>query len=62
MTCDKLLLGLIGSGIGQSLTPSMQEEEARAQGLRAHYQLIDLDRAGVGVEHRQRRGLLGQLG
>jgi shikimate dehydrogenase len=45
-----LLLGLIGAGIGQSLTPAMQEEEARAQGLRAHYQLIDLDRAGVGVE------------
>ena len=45
----KLLLGLIGSGIGQSLTPAMQEEEARAQGLRAHYQLIDLDRAGGGA-------------
>ena len=42
----KILLGLIGSGIGQSLTPSMQEEEARAQGLRLHYQLIDLDVSG----------------
>ncbi len=40
----KLLLGLIGAGIQQSLTPAMQEEEARAQGLRLHYQLIDLDR------------------
>ncbi len=39
----KLLLGLIGAGIQQSLTPAMQEEEARAQGLRLHYQLIDLD-------------------
>jgi len=46
----KLLLGLIGAGIQQSLTPAMQEQEAAAQGLRAHYQLIDLDRAGVGVE------------
>jgi len=46
----KLLLGLIGAGIQQSLTPAMQEAEAAAQGLRAHYQLIDLDRAGVGVE------------
>ncbi|MDO9285639.1 MAG: shikimate dehydrogenase [Aquabacterium sp.] len=46
----KLLLGLIGSGIQQSLTPAMQEQEAAAQGLRAHYQLIDLDRAGVGAE------------
>jgi shikimate dehydrogenase len=40
---DKLLLGLIGAGIQQSLTPAMQEEEARQQGLRLHYQLIDLD-------------------
>ena len=46
----KLLLGLIGAGIQQSLTPAMQEQEAAAQGLRAHYQLIDLDRAGVGPE------------
>lgn len=42
----KMLLGLIGSGIQRSLTPAMQEEEARAQGLRAHYQLIDLDVTG----------------
>lgn len=46
----KLLLGLIGAGIQQSLTPAMQEAEAAAQGLRAHYQLIDLDRAGVGID------------
>lgn len=42
-SADKVLLGLIGSGIQRSLTPAMQEEEARAQGLRMHYQLIDLD-------------------
>jgi hypothetical protein len=47
---DKLLVGLIGQGIQRSLTPSMQEEEARAQGLRLHYQLIDLDRVGQGPE------------
>jgi shikimate dehydrogenase len=47
---SKLLCGLIGAGIQRSLTPAMQEEEARAQGLRLHYQLIDLDRAGQGVE------------
>ena len=46
----KLLLGLIGAGIQRSLTPAMQEDEARAQGLRLHYQLIDLDRTGQGVE------------
>lgn len=49
-TAPKLLLGLIGAGIQQSLTPAMQEQEAAAHGLRAHYQLIDLDRAGVGAE------------
>ena len=42
-TAGKMLLGLIGKGIQQSLTPSLLEEDARAQGLRAHYQLIDLD-------------------
>lgn len=47
----KLLVGLIGSGIQRSLTPSMHEEEARHHGLRLHYQLIDLDRTGSGVEH-----------
>jgi len=45
-----LLLGLIGSGIQGSLTPAMQEEEARAHGLRLHYQLIDLERRGLGTE------------
>jgi len=43
---EKFLLGLIGAGIQRSLTPAMQEEEARAQGLRLHYQLIDLDLSG----------------
>ena len=46
----KLLVGLIGAGIGRSLTPVMQEAEAAAQGLRLHYQLIDLDRTRQGVE------------
>jgi shikimate dehydrogenase len=46
----KLLLGLIGAGIQRSLAPALQEEEARHHGLRLHYQLIDLDAAGVGVE------------
>lgn len=40
---DKLLVGLIGAGIQQSLTPAMQEEEARHHGMRLHYQLIDLE-------------------
>ena len=49
MPPTKLLLGLIGSGIAQSLTPALQEEEARAQGLRLHYQLIDLDHTASGA-------------
>jgi shikimate dehydrogenase len=46
----KLLLGLIGAGIARSLTPAMHEAEAAHQGLRLHYQLIDLDRTGAGAE------------
>ncbi len=46
----KALVGLIGSGIGPSLSPALHEQEARHQGLRLHYQLIDLDRTGSGVE------------
>ncbi|MGH8690292.1 MAG: shikimate dehydrogenase [Burkholderiales bacterium] len=43
----KLLVGLIGAGIQRSMSPALQEEEARHHGLRLHYQLIDLDGAGV---------------
>jgi shikimate dehydrogenase len=47
---NKVLIGLIGAGIQRSLSPALQEEEARHHGLRLHYQLIDLDEAGVGPE------------
>ncbi|MFO1326804.1 MAG: shikimate dehydrogenase [Rubrivivax sp.] len=46
----RLLCGLIGSGIQRSLTPAMQRAEAQAQGLALHYQLIDLDRRGLGAD------------
>jgi len=46
---DKLLVGLIGAGIQRSLSPALHEQEARAQGVRLHYQLIDLDRAPQGA-------------
>jgi len=55
----KLLLGLIGSGIQRSLSPALQEEEARQHGLRLHYQLIDLAPAGAGVEAL--RGLISAV-
>lgn len=45
-----LLVGLIGAGIQRSLSPALHEEEARHHGLRLHYQLIDLERSGSGVE------------
>ena len=46
----KLLIGLVGGGIQRSLSPALQEEEARQHGLRLHYQLIDLDESRVGAE------------
>jgi shikimate dehydrogenase len=46
----KVLLGLIGAGIQRSASAALQEEEGRHHDLRVHYQLIDLDAAGVGVE------------
>jgi len=44
---DARLIGLIGSGIGRSLSPALHESEARAQGLRCLYRLIDLDDLGL---------------
>lgn len=46
----KLLVGLIGAGIQRSLSPALQEEEARQHGLRLHYQLIDIDAARLGTD------------
>jgi shikimate dehydrogenase len=45
----KLLIGLIGAGIGHSLSPAMHEHEAGQQGLRLHYQLIDIERSADGA-------------
>src|SRR6185369_4062434 len=45
-----LLCGLIGAGIQRSLSPALQEEEARHHGIRMHYQLIDLDHSERGSE------------
>lgn len=44
------LLGLVGQGIGASLTPAMQEREGAAAGLRLTYQLIDADAHGFGID------------
>jgi quinate/shikimate dehydrogenase (NAD+) len=42
MAKSKFLVGLIGEGIQESLSPALHEEEARCQGLALRYQLIDL--------------------
>ncbi|WP_435812747.1 shikimate dehydrogenase [Streptomyces mirabilis] len=47
---DTYLVGLIGSGIGPSLSPALHEREADRQGLRCLYRLIDIDVLGVGPE------------
>jgi shikimate dehydrogenase len=41
---ESYLVGLIGSGIGASLSPALHEREADELGLRYVYKLIDLDR------------------
>jgi len=45
-----VLVGLIGAGIGASLTPAMHEREGAEQRLRYIYRRIDLDALGLGPE------------
>jgi shikimate dehydrogenase len=44
------VLGLVGSGIGGSLTPAMQEAEGRAQGLSLTYRRLDAAALGLGAD------------
>ena len=44
------LTGLVGAGIGASLSPPLHEHEAAALGLRYVYRLIDVRKLGVGAE------------
>lgn len=50
MPQESYLVGLIGSGIGPSLSPALHEREADRQGLRYVYRLIDIDTLGAGPE------------
>lgn len=50
MAKDSYLVGLIGSGIGPSLSPALHEREADRQGLRYLYRLIDIDTLGLPPE------------
>ncbi|MFD9324705.1 shikimate dehydrogenase [Streptomyces sp. NPDC060065] len=47
---DSYLVGLIGSGIGSSLSPELHEREADRHGLRYLYRLIDIDALGIAPE------------
>ncbi|GAA2856855.1 shikimate dehydrogenase [Streptosporangium fragile] len=46
---DSFLVGLIGSGIGPSLSPPLHEQEAVHHGLHYVYRLLDIDRVGGDV-------------
>lgn len=66
MLGDKHVVGLIGAGIGASLSPSLHEREADELGLRYIYQLIDINAMGFGsrdaadlVEQARRMGFRG---
>ncbi|MBC2865406.1 shikimate dehydrogenase [Streptomyces mexicanus] len=50
MAKDAYLVGLIGSGIGPSLSPALHQREADRLGLRLLYRLIDIDTLGVRPE------------
>ena len=47
---DSIFCGLIGSGIKDSHTPRLHEQEAAAHGLHCVYKKFDLDELRVGVE------------
>ncbi|MFH8571980.1 shikimate dehydrogenase [Streptomyces sp. NPDC017993] len=44
------LTGLVGSGIGPSLSPALHEREADRHGLRLLYRTLDIDVLGTGPE------------
>ncbi|MFG2456718.1 shikimate dehydrogenase [Streptomyces sp. NPDC048523] len=50
MAKDSFLVGLIGAGVGPSLSPALHEREADRQGLRYLYRLIDIEVLGVRPE------------
>jgi shikimate dehydrogenase len=44
---DQHLVGLIGAGIGASLSPALHEREAARQGVAYEYRLLDIDELGA---------------
>jgi shikimate dehydrogenase len=49
-SAGRFVVGLIGSGVGSSLSPALHEREADELGLRYLYQLIDIEELGVAAE------------
>lgn len=47
MSTPGIIMGLIGDGVGPSLTPPMHEAEAAAHGLKLIYRPIDIDLLGL---------------
>ena len=50
MAVRPYLVGLVGNGVGPSLTPALHMAEARAQGIDYLYRTIDLAEAGIEAE------------
>lgn len=50
MSSSPYLVGLVGQGVGPSLTPALHMAEARANGLDYVYRTIDLATAGIAPE------------
>ena len=49
MSSGSVSLALVGGGIARSLTPALQEQEGREQGLALTYRLVDAEQHGFGV-------------
>ena len=50
MSSSPYLVGLVGQGVGPSLTPALHMAEGRANGLDYVYRTIDLTTAGIAPE------------
>ncbi|MCZ8379398.1 shikimate dehydrogenase [Mycobacterium sp. CPCC 205372] len=50
MSDDAYLVGLVGTGVGPSLTPKLHMREAHEQGIDYLYRIIDLNTAGIAAE------------
>ena len=59
MTHRPYLVGLVGTGVGPSLTPALHMAEASAQGLDYVYRTIDLDRGRRRARADRRGARLG---